>query len=214
MSDAPQQPSDVHSIALLLPWYLSGRLSEPERREVEGHLTGCAACKDELASLSEMRRQSRDIIMGAPGPSPRVKHVVMSRVRNWRPRPRFLDRVASAAVELLRPKWAPSLAVLLIIGQFGALAWLTTRPGAQLELTSRSVAAVGVRLKIVFSPAATERDVRSAIRDLAGKIVDGPTDDGAYIVQISGASPQLVAAKLRTLRERPGLVERIDNAAP
>jgi anti-sigma factor RsiW len=213
MSDIPQQSSDVHPAALLLPWYLNGQLSETERREVEGHLTGCATCKDELESLSALRQQTRDMIMRASGPSLRVKRVVMSEVRNRVMRPRVLDRIASAALELLRPKWAPSLALLIIICQFGALAWLSTRPGAPPELTSRSVE-VAVRLRIVFSPAAAERDVRSAIRDLGGHIVDGPTDDGAYIVQLSGGSPQLVAATLRALRERPGLVERIENAAP
>jgi anti-sigma factor RsiW len=214
MSDAPHPPPDVHPTALLLPWYLNGRLSEPERREVEGHLTSCAACKEELESLAALRLDTRDMIMRAPGPSPGVKRAVMSEVSRRAARPHFLDRIAGAALELLRPKWAASVALLLIICQFGALAWLMARPGAPPELTSRSVSQVGVRLKMVFSPAATQRDVQSTIRDLGGHIVDGPTDDGAYIVQLSGGSPQQVAAKLRALRERPGLVERIDNAAP
>jgi anti-sigma factor RsiW len=214
MSDAHQPPPDVHPASLLLPWYLSGSLSEAERREVEGHLMTCTACKSELEMLAELRRETRGMIMDAPGPGPRVKRVVMAEVNRRAARPSLLDRIDVAAKELLRPKWAPSFAVLLIICQFGVIAWLTPRPGAPPELTSRSVSQAAARLKIVFSPAATLGEVQSAIRGLGARIVDGPTQDGAYIIELPADSPQQVAAKLRALRERPGLVQRIENTAP
>jgi anti-sigma factor RsiW len=214
MSDAPQPPPDVHPASLLLPWYLNGSLSEPERREVEGHLRNCAACKSELDLLAELRRETRGMIMDAPGPGPRVKRAVMTEVTRRAARPRLFDRIAVAAKELLRPKWAPSFAVLLILCQFGVIAWLAPRPGAPPELTSRSVSRAAARLKIVFSPAATQGEVESAIRGLGARIVDGPTQEGAYIIELPADPPQQVAAKLRALRERPGLVERIENTAP
>ena len=214
MTNNSVQPSDVHPASLLLPWYLSGQLSEPERREVERHLTGCPSCSEELESLSALRVQTRDMFVRDAGPSPGVKRAVMSEVRDRAVRPRLIDRIVRATLGLSWPVWVRGFAMLLIVGQFGALAWLISGPGASPELTSRSVLADAVRLRIAFNPAAAERDVQGAIRDLGGRVVDGPTADGAYIVELSGGSPQEVSVKLRALRERPGLVERIEGAAP
>jgi hypothetical protein len=53
-------------IAEALPFYVNGTISEAERREVEAHLPGCAACRallEDLRSLAEaMRRGGEDLL--------------------------------------------------------------------------------------------------------------------------------------------------------
>ena len=220
MSDPENLAEPPHPTALLLPWYLSAQLSESERREVDAHLSGCAACRDELAELSELRTRTREMIEAAPAPGAHVRQRVLSQIRGpagvaeGARRRGLLESVASATQWLLAPKWAPALALLLIVGQLGTLAWFGMRVDTPPPLMSRAVTRGAVRLRVVFTPTATAGDVLSGIRALDGRIVDGPVADGAYVIELAPASPQAIAAKIRALREQPGLVDRIELAAP
>jgi len=214
MTDTEEQDPPVHPAALLLPWYVSGQLSEHERREVELHLRSCGSCKGELDSLDSLRARIREMFEAAPEPSARVRQSVLAKVRAEVRRPRALERLVEATHALLTPRWAPAALLLLVVGQLGGLAWLATHAPRAPELTSRAVGPAAMRVRILFNPAAPEGTVRSAIHDLGGRIVDGPLPDGAYVIELSGGvPPQTLAAKLRTLREQATLVERID-AAP
>jgi len=227
MTETQEKTPDVHEIVLLLPWYLNGKLAEAERIEVERHLSNCPECRRELESLSAVRTQTREMLAAVPGPSDRVRQAVMDQIRRSpAAAPGPLERLAGAFAILFRPQWAPALAVLLIVGQFGALAWLAqgpgthavtpeTRPGGlQPRGVPGSTAGQPLRLRILFGPAATVRDVAGAIHDLGGRVVDGPTPEGAFIIELQTASPQETSSRLRALRERPGLVESIENATP
>jgi hypothetical protein len=234
MTDTQEKTPDVHEVVLLLPWYLNGKLAEGERIEVERHLSTCPECRRELESLSEVRTQTREMLAAVPGPSDRARQAVMQQVRSSKaaaqrvgpagsqdPQPGLLERFMGAFGALFRPQWAPALAVLLIVGQAGALAWLAQGPATQSELPgtqpglqSRGVGGEPVRLRIVFGPSATVHDVAAAIHDLGGRIVDGPTPEGAFTVELQPASAQETSSRLRALRERPGLVESIENATP
>jgi hypothetical protein len=115
----------------------------------------------------------------------------------------------------MRPAWAPALAVLLIIVQAGALAWLSyERSHNPPPVTARGIEPSAARIRIVFNPLATEQDIRSALRTLGGRIVDGPAPDGVYVIQLPAVAPTVLSQRLRALREQPGLVERIENATP
>jgi len=240
MTETQEKTPDVHEVVLLLPWYLNGKLAEGERIEVERHLSNCPECRRELESLSEVRTQTRDMLAAVPGPSDRVRQAVMQQIRrspsaaeeaasaaSGRAKPTpgrspgLLDRFAEALGALFRPQWVPALAVLLIVGQAGALAWLAggsgppAAPGGEPGgLGQRGVGSAPVRLRILFGPTASVRDVAAAIHDLGGRIVDGPTAEGAFVIELQAASPQETSSRLRALRERPGLVESIENATP
>jgi anti-sigma factor RsiW len=211
---APELP-DVHATVLLLPEYLSGQLSDVEREEVERHLQSCAGCKEELDSMAGLRAQLKETQEQAPGPSARVRAEVFRRLDERRaPRVSLIDRFAEAFQWVLQPKWAPALAVLIIAGQLGALAWLTVRPGGGAQIQTRGVQTAATRLSIVFNPAAPQREVAQALRTLGAHIVDGPAADGAYVIEITPAPPTEIASRLRALRERRDLVERLDTAPP
>jgi len=220
MSDPENLAEHPHPVALLLPWYLSAQLSESERREVDAHLGGCTACRDELAELAELRTRTREMLAAAPPPSAHLRHRVLSQIRgpagvaDGARRRGLMESLASATQWLLAPKWAPALALLLIAGQLGTLVWLGMRVDTPSPLISRAVTRGAVRLRVVFTPTATAGDVLSGIRALDGRIVDGPVADGAYVIELAPASPQAIAAKIRALREQPGLVDRIELAPP
>ncbi|MEJ0006788.1 MAG: hypothetical protein WDM77_10605 [Steroidobacteraceae bacterium] len=52
------------------------------------------------------------------------------------------------------------------------------------------------------------------MRELGGHIVDGPTADGAFIIELSRADPKLISARIRSLKGRPDLIQSIEEAHP
>lgn len=219
MTDTNTSTPDLHPAALLMPWYASGSLPEHERRDVEAHLRTCAACRAELESVGVFRQHTRDLFESQPFPEQRIHDAVIARLndeisRNNRTSGRrsFVETFLQG---LMRPSWAPAIAVALIVVQAGAIAWLSyERSQTTPQITTRGIAPAAARIRIVFNPGATEQDIRSALQTLGGRIVDGPTADGAYIVELPAIAPTELSQRLRALRERPGLIERIENAAP
>ncbi len=227
------QPPDPHELALLLPWYAGGTLTESERLMVEAHLRECAECRGELESIVDLRQRTRAMFESAPGPSARLHAKVMARVwesrgdaaaqtnaakgspqpgaRSSRP---LLQSLAAAFQLLMRPSWAPALATVLIVVQAGVLGWLALQSSPQPEVQSRSVESAAARIRILFNPRATEQDIRVALTALGGRIVDGPSADGGYVIELPAVEPAVLSERLRELRARPGIVERIENAAP
>jgi len=229
------KPPAPHEAALLLPWYLNGTLAEPERRLVAEHLVACEECRSELAMTEELRRRMQAMLAEAPSPSASLRAQVMRRLAEQRHSSslRAPARALGSALapvkhtrrpgfagflrRLLQPDWAPAAAALLILVQAGAISWLAfeSRPRPSTsdgQITTRSVEpAAATRIRIVFNPRAVEADIRAALQALGGRIVDGPGEDAAYVIQLPAESPAVIAQRLRELRERPGLIERIEN---
>jgi anti-sigma factor RsiW len=207
-------------MALLLPWYLSETLSEEERLLLEDHLLSCAACREELASVSTQRQHLRAVFANALVPAASLHERVMGGVRAPPPareRPTSpLKAVADLFQALIRPGWTSTAAVVLIVLQAGMLSWLLIDDRMRdptSSVTTRSVepAITQPRIRVVFNPSATEQDIRTALLALGGRVVDGPTADAGYVIQLPAEAPTVLAQRLRELRERPGLVERIEN---
>jgi anti-sigma factor RsiW len=216
MTENEDKTVDVHPAALLLPWYVNGGLGDPERREVEEHLATCAACRSELASISQLREQTRAFFDAAPAPSPAARQAVMARLQPRIVQPGLLDRLARTLQDLLAPKWAPAALMLVVVGQFAGLGWLASRPqgGNGPATISRAVPTPAVRLKILFNPDVSTSTLQRTLRELGGRIVDGPGADGAFIVELTPDAPKVIGARIRSLRERPDLVQKIESAPP
>jgi anti-sigma factor RsiW len=233
------QPPGPHDAALLLPWYINGTLAENEHRAVAAHLHECSTCRRELESIHEVRQQAHAVFAGSPVPA-RLHAEVMCRVKAQAPRrlqpgftpsrsaaapssrrpPRpassrtLLQSLVDALQSVRQPRWAAALAVLVIVVQAGALGWFALNARPEPQVRSRSVESSPTRISIVFNPQATEAEIRAAMTALGGRIVDGPSEEGAYLVELPSLAPTVLSQRLREMRARPGLVERIENAAP
>jgi anti-sigma factor RsiW len=212
------QPPAPHDAALLLPWYVNGTLTESEHRTVAAHLHECATCRAELGSISEVRELTQAAFASSPVPA-RLHADVMSRVkahapRHLQPSRTLLQSLADALTSLRPPQWAAALAVAIIVVQAGALGWFALNWSPESQVRSRGVESSAPRIRVVFNPRATEGEVRAALTALGGRIVDGPSKEGAYLIELPRVEPTVLSQRLRELRARPGLVERIENAAP
>jgi anti-sigma factor RsiW len=173
---------------LLLPWYVAGSLSEPERSAVAEHVRSCEACRREEAWL----RGVADAVRSTPSPSPapelgaRVLATVVARQAAgpwWRRLWTVREARAVLAVALVE---AAALAALLV-------AW-TPRVSPFRTLGTSQPAHV----QVVFHPEATEAQMRSLLRRYGATVVAGPGAGGVYRLRLpEGVDPRQVADQLR-----------------
>ena len=211
------------AVGLLLPWHASGTLDPHDEATVERHLAQCDRCRTHLA----MERRLADAIatdtaaadggwsaLGArldgdgdraaiapaaglaprpaPGPGRRTARV------SWR---RATPPRALAKPSTLRWIVGAQFAALLVLGAMAALP--PGRAGQYRALGD--VPAAGTRpgnTLAMFRPALSEAALRQALARASARIVDGPTEAGAYVLYVPGGAtgPQLAA-----LRAQPGV---------
>ena len=218
----PHEVSMVHPAAALLPWYLTGTLKESERRAVDEHLAACAECSAELESLTRLRAPLQAALAEEPMPVLHVKQAVMMEIQadrdsRYLPNATASDRVVGNAVErwfrnLFAPRWVPALVATLLIGQLALLLWTVgtqSNPSSDL-VTTRGIPPASVRVTLMFQESASEARIRAAIRDLNGRLVDGPTADGIYTVEVPLAESAALDTRISRLQQQPDLVRRAE----
>jgi len=194
----------------LLPWYVNGSLGEREREQVEAHLAGCPACE---AEARECRRTAESLSNAgevAPSPHPAQLRRLLDRVEaEERGRPGKLASLFQATPRPLRWALAAQAAAILLLA--GTLAWSVrseTPAGPATFRTLSSPAPPPVPstwLRVMFSPKATEQEMRQILLGVRGSLVAGPSPIGAYTVQVPAAGDP-VGAVLARLRTDPQVV--------
>ena len=231
MTEQEETERDVHPVATLLPWYLAGTLREEERRQVSDHLGECPACRRELQEVTWLRGTVDAAYADLPGPSPGLFRRVMARIETeelhaaGRETPGAIE---TALRRLFAPRWAPVLAGGLIVGQFAILLSLLNvqvggrqgaggQDGTGLQrgpVLERSVPGLGTRLRVSFQPDATDQDIQRVLKEVNGRIVDGPSSSGSYMVELPVTDPGQVAKLLKDLASATGVVRAAEPASP
>ena len=214
MASSDMHEPDVHPVALVLPWYVTGTLSEHERREADEHLAACASCRAELAGLQALHSQVREACDDQPAPD--TLRAAKARIRQAR-RVRSTGSLAAAASALralFSPTWVPAAALGLILVQFGLLVWMTQRTPVSGELISRGIPSAATRLQLVFQPTATEQEIRRLLLEARARLVGGPSREGAYIVEIPTSDRARIEQKLDALKGHPDVVRSAERAPP
>jgi anti-sigma factor RsiW len=186
----------------LLPWYANATLSEGERREVDAHLSSCAACAEELNQFKAIGLAVVESAEAVPEPSKALLHRAMAEIDSFeRGKQRaamqsgswlsdLLDRVGDALFGWLSPMPALARAVvaaqfLVIVGLAGGLGYALWRD--QSAATLSGTAQVGEdrsRIKVGFEESVTEAQLRKILSEVGGKIVDGPSAQGLYTIEV------------------------------
>lgn len=198
----------VHrEMEVLLPWFVNGTLKADELMSVELHLKECVRCQREVNWLREMR-------MAYVG-SETVPDATSS-FHKLRPRldnpPTRLSRLREFWRQTqigLRWTLAVQLAIILVLGSFLVSSSEPTRLYRTLGITEGGRQATG-DLVVVFDPRITEAELRRILLQIGARIVNGPTNTDAYVLELSGKRP---AAALEMLRAEPAvkLAKRLDS---
>jgi anti-sigma factor RsiW len=225
MTAREQLPPGTHAEAAALPWYAAGVLTESEHRAIEAHLAGCAQCRAELDSLTQLRTGVHAALAAEPGPSPAVRLQVMARIRSAAPNKIHAPKPASSTgflaqlTDWLRapvvPRWAPAAALLLVVIQGGLLLRNTPQDARLVPVvTSRGLATQPTRLSVVFRPEASAAQIRNLLGSLDARIVDGPGPAGVYLVELPATDPAVLGQKIRAARTRTDVLQSLELAPP
>lgn len=217
-----QHDGDLQDAEALLPWYLNGTLSEAERDRVERALAAEPALRAELAALEMMRDTVQESSDAVAVPASDFD-LVMQRIDGVeeapaaaRAEPAGGGFLASLSALFAMPgvRFAALAAALVIMVQSAAIVGLLVdTPGGgvgyQTATTGDATAAgdpgaLGPRLLLLFQADAGLSEVQVLLGEVGGRIVDGPSQEGAYIVEL-GAEGDLEAA-LERLQARDDLV--------
>ena len=218
--DTLDQP--IHPEGALLPWYLNGTLREDERRQVDQHLSSCAACRAELDELAQLNVELHEVYAAQSEPSTQIQRAVLAQVQLEASAkraksvtgPQWLNGLDDWFRSLFVPRWAPALAVTLLVAQLGLLLWSMARPTLSDQVTTRGLGSPTVRLRVVFQETASERQIRSLVQGMRGRIVDGPTPDGAYIMELPAGDQAAAQKKVDALRSQTESVRTVEPVTP
>jgi anti-sigma-K factor RskA len=200
-----------HKVAdVLLPWFVNGTLEKDELAFVEQHLRQCARCQREVEWLRELRAAcvEGEAAGGAP--------TVFGKLRRQLDEPRSPRREEStmhASWERAPrwSRWAMAVELAAIVGLAVALLPRADAPALYRTLGApNSVAQPGGTLVVVFDQATTEAELRRILRQAGARIVDGPTQANAYVLEVAAERRKQT---LQALRAEPAvtLVERLDS---
>lgn len=192
----------------LLPWLVNGTLNHDEVAFVEAHLADCAECQGELAA----ERQLAAAIESSPIDSEAA----------WE---RMEQRLEAAARPQFRPLaswWRKRVpigwAVASPVAAAAALALVVVNVPARqpVEPQYRALgapdAAQTPNLIVQFQPATRVSDMQGALQSVDARLVDGPTETGAYLLHVDQAKRELALKQLRDNQEI-ALAQPIDGPA-
>jgi len=191
----PLNASDHAAVDALLPWYVNGTLRGDELERVKQHVTGCAACRQEVAWL-------RDVFAACVAAAPLPEAPAVEAAVTPDPRQLGRERMWATARQSWQstPRWiralmAAQLAGLLILGAL--LAGDAGDPAYRTLGSPGRAATLGDVIAVVFDPAITEAELRSLVNGIGGRVVDGPTTTSAYLMEVPVGRSNSAVEKLR-----------------
>jgi len=199
----------------LLPWFVNGTLERDERALVERHLAECVHCRSELSALQQLQDLPAEAV---PLPDAGASF------RRLRGRLQVRGTAPGASRwQALRHAWmmAPSflrgavaVQAVVVLALVAALFGPEFPPDGRYRTLGDAGPATALQgdashLVVVFDPHVSQAQMRQLLRASQARIVDGPSDAGAYVLAVPAAR----ASSIRdALRAAPGvtMVERLD----
>jgi len=192
----------------LLPWFVMGTLDEDDRLTVDQHLESCVACRREVEWHEQMRDANiaqplqRDADRAFAALRARLPGQLQAGTQEPRARASWFASAAewwrAQAAWLrwsfaLQPVAIGALAIALILGA-GRPASV---PQGAFHALSRTLD-TPARLVVVFSPQATQSEMRRVLLANGARIVDGPTAADAYVLAVAPERAENALRQLRT----------------
>lgn len=201
MADIIRLNGDTHAqIQHLLPWYVTGALTDKDAAQVEAHLAECAECRADVEIEKTLARQVRtlpcDVERGWATLKARIDEAA-------RPRARLLSRRVSLG-------WAAAAQAASLAVVVPVMAFTLGQPRLAYRTLGAPPGAAG-NLIVVFRPNTPEAALRATLARSQARIVDGPTSTDAYVLHVAAGRR---AAALARLRADPdiALAEPLDGA--
>jgi hypothetical protein len=192
----------------LLPWFVNGTLHSAEIERVEAHLIDCADCRAALAA-------ERQLAAG-------VATIQLDTSSSWERMKQRLDLGAPAQFRPVEPLWRRRVpAGWAIASPFAAAAavallFVNVAPERPAEPQYHALSAPAniqpANLVVQFEPSTRVSDMQRALGSVDARLVDGPTETGAYLLRVDQGRRELALKRLRD-SDAIALAEPIDAPA-
>lgn len=187
-----------------IPLYLNKRLSEKERHEFEEALNKYPELKRELREFSDIKGSYKNIADEIPPLSNNLYERIITNIKS---NPAMMSSVPgrkSYTVQLQeflkgfyyspRVSWGVAVVFLAVIL---LLAIALPREDKFTTLTTEyTVQEDGIRINVVFDKESKEKEIRGVLTRAGAAIINGPSPEGLYIIQIKGSQDIEVALKV------------------
>lgn len=205
--------------ARLLPWFVTGRLEPDDSARVEAHLADCPTCRSELGLQRMLRDALRADDRVELSPHPSLDQLLHRIDELDREIPAAASEGATAATTATRAgppsRWLVAALLLQTVGLVLLCSLLWGRPAGPLgsaryqTLTASTVVGpVPAQIRVVFAPGTSVAEVARILRRTDARIVDGPSEAGAYALALAdgAASPVAIGDCIARLREDTSIV--------
>jgi hypothetical protein len=184
-----------------LPWFVNGTLGGDDLALVEQHLRECARCQREVDLLRQLQTVCASDAP-APDATPAFRRLY-DRINGGR-RPGALgDRLRGLLRRWqLAPGWARWAIAAEFAGMVALAVWVAPPGGGSAALyqtlgaPAAPTASVGT-IAVVFLPEVKESELRRILHAAGARIVDGPTESDAYVLQVPARHREGILATLR-----------------
>lgn len=198
----------------LLPWFVNGTLKDEELARIELHLRECADCRREADGLRQLQAAFSDTAPSVDATQSFLRlrrRIEASRVRRPLPRLESIRRTWASTSPWMRWAVAAQFTAIVVLG---GLLFVDDRPATYRTLGDAAVSGQGAasdspdKLVVVFDPQISEAQMRRLLRASGARIVDGPTDTGAYVLVVPARRAATVREALQAAHGVT-LVERL-----
>jgi hypothetical protein len=193
----------------LLPWLLNGSLEPNDIERVEAHIGECAECRADLAAERQLAEAVVSLPLDCESGWQRMKQKLeLDAPARLRP-PRTIWRKRVPVAWAMASPFAAAAAVALVFVNVSA-----TQPAPQPQYRALGSAELAqpANLVVQFEPGTRLSDLQGALEGVNARLVDGPTETGAYLLRVAPATREMALKRLRDERAI-ALAEPIDAAA-
>lgn len=193
----------------LLPWYVNGTLEGEELEYVRLHLSECEECRQDVEWLRELYAAcvAAESVSGDSNPLGNFRRLLEGRSTKQDLRTRF-----GQSWRRSKPwtRWGIAASFVGVAVILAASVLPETGDSALFRTlgASSTTAHASGSLVVVFDPATTEADLRRVLRQAGARVVDGPTQANAYVLDVPAGHQEEATRALRTERAVI-LVERL-----
>jgi len=190
-------------ISLMIPAYLRGELSEPERQEIEKH----AAENPDIAADIEFQRNLKSAIKPnqdafEPGELGWAK--LSKAMSETDVAPDFEGQRVSQPIKFW--KYAAAVLAFAAIGQAGVLGSLAMKTDQDAQYLTVSETPANIHtIKIGFNNSVTAEQITQTLKSLNAEIISGPSALELYDVRFKSASACTKA--VQNFEARPNIIE-------
>jgi len=171
--------ADCDALRPLIPLYVKNTLSDAQRKRLETSFNECPDFKDEIEEWQEIQCVYREIEKNLPEPEAYLSARVMQQIRATKS-PGLFESI------LTQGKWsfaliAAQFLMIMALGIYTIHLKATYRTLSAPVITNEQY----VKINVVFKGNITEAEMRSLLMEIDGRILDGPSGSGLYIIGIT-----------------------------